>query len=151
MKHIVPVFLLTLVLTQTSAFAHDEGHGPKLTDTAIQGGVVSPVVEAKDAKLGEKAQLVLKSELVRSEDGTVRVYFYDKDMNPVELTKFAKEARGILAFKKGKKWQNATFTLKQEEGAFVAKAPKASSKPFNIDIHVKESGRELLTAFDNLD
>ena len=133
------------------AFAHDEGHGPKLTDAAKQGGVVSPVIEAREASKGAKAAVVHKAELVRSEDGTVRVYFYDQGMNPLDLSKFSKEAKGVLEFKKSKKWVKAQFVLKQEENAFIAIAPKSESKPFNIDIHVQESGKELLAAFDNLD
>jgi hypothetical protein len=134
-----------------SAWAHDEGHGPKLTDAAKQGGVVSPVVEAKDASKGVKASLVHKSELVRAEDGTIRVYFYDQNMNPLDMSKFEKMGKGIVEFKKNRKWNKVSFSLKQEEGAFVGKAPQAPSKPFNIDVHVKEGGKELLAAFDNLD
>jgi hypothetical protein len=145
-------FLLAVALMMSvSAWAHDEGHGPKLTDAAKQGGVVSPVIEAKDASKGGKAQLVHKSELVRSDDGIIRVYFYDKEMNPLILNHFEAMAKGIVEFKKNKKWNKVLFSLKQEEGAFVGKAPHVSSKPFNIDIHVKENGKELLAAFDNLD
>jgi hypothetical protein len=133
------------------ALAHDEGHGPKLTDVAKQGGVVSPVIDAKEASKGAKATVVHKAELVRSEDGTVRVYFYDQGMNPLDLSKFSKEAKGVLEFKKNKKWVKAPFVFKQEENAFIAMAPKSESKPFNIDIHVREAGKELLAAFDNLD
>jgi hypothetical protein len=142
------VFALVL---SASAFAHDEGHGPKLTDAAKQGGIVSPVIDAKEASKGAKASVVHKAELVRSEDGTVRVYLYDQEMNLLDLSKFEKSAKGVLEFKKSKKWVKTPFTFNQEEGAFVANAPKAGSKPFNIDVHVKEEGKELLAAFDNLD
>ena len=148
MRYSILVVALTLSI---AAWAHDEGHGPKLTDSAKQGGVVSPVVEAKDASKGTKAQLVHKSELVRAEDGTIRVYFYDKEMNPLNLSQFDSTAKGIVEFKKNKKWTKVPFILKQEEGAFIGKAPQAPSKPFNIDIHIKEGNKELLAAFDNLD
>jgi hypothetical protein len=144
------IALLTFALS-FSAFAHDEGHGPKLTDSPKQGGVVSPVIDAKEASKGAKASVVHKAELVRSEDGNVRVYLYDKDLNPLDLTKFDKTAKGVLEFKKNKKWSKTPFSLTQEDGAFVAKAPKAATKPFNIDVHVAEGGKELLAAFDNLD
>jgi len=142
--------LITLLVASTS-FAHDGGHGPKLTDTAKQGGVVSPVIAAKDANIGKKADLVYKAELVRSEDGTVRVYFYDKKMNPLDLSKFEKSIQGIVETMKKKKMSKTPFALKLEDNAFVGKAPKPASKPFNIDVHVKEAGKELLAAFDNLD
>jgi hypothetical protein len=131
--------------------AHDEGHGPKVTDAGKQGGVVAPVVEAKDVSKGAKAKLVYKSELTRADDGTVRVFLYDEQMNPLDLGKFADSAKGVLEAKKGKKWTKTPFALKKEEGAFVGKAPKATKKPYNIDVVVNEGGKELLTAFDNLD
>lgn len=143
--------LFTALLLSISAFAHDEGHGPKLTDTGKQGGIVSPVIQSSDAKKGAKASLVYKSEMVRSEDGVVRVYFYDKDMNPLDLARFEKTAKGVVEVEKKKKVTKTPFTLKLEENAFVGSAPKASSKPFNIDITVQEGNKQLLTAFDNLD
>ncbi|MBL7716562.1 MAG: hypothetical protein JNL01_13950 [Bdellovibrionales bacterium] len=134
-----------------SAFAHDEGHGPKLTDTGRQGGIVAPVVDAKDAAKGAGAQAVFKSELVRSDDGSIRLFLYDKSMNPADLSKFGKTAQGTLLSKKSKKMAKETFSLNQEDGSFFGKAPKAASKPFNIEVRVKEGSKELLTAFENLD
>jgi hypothetical protein len=150
MKRTAWFSLLSLILVQV-AFAHDEGHGPKLTDAGRQGGVVAPVVSAKDAKKGASAELVYKAELVRSDDGTVRIYFYDKDMKPLDTSKFAQQGEGVIEFKKGKKWETSKFAIRAADGAYSGTAPKPSSKPFNIDIHVKEGGRELLSAFDNLD
>lgn len=142
--------LLTAVLS-TAAFAHDEGHGPKLTDAAPQGGVVTAVVEAKDAKLGPKAPLVYKAELVRSEDGTVRVTLYDKDLKPLDASKFDKSGSAMLIVEKKKKTLTKKFPLALEEGSFVGKMPKPAGKPFNIDVTVMEGKRKLLAAFDNLD
>ncbi len=151
MRSLILAVVLGTSLGSWGVWAHDEGHGPKLTDSAKQGGVVSPVVEAKDASKGAKAPLIHKSELVRAEDGSVRVYLYDKEMKPLDLSQFDSSAKGVVEFKKNKKWNKVPFSLKQEEGAFVGKAPQVASKPFNIDIHVKEGSKELLAAFDNLD
>lgn len=145
------IIILSALVLSNLALAHDEGHGPKLTDSAKQGGVLSPVIEAKDASKGSHAAVVHKAELVRSEDGTVRVYFYDKQMNPLLLSKFAPSAKGFLEFKKNKKWVKTPFALSLSEGAFVGKAPKSAKKPFNIDVILVEDGKELLAAFDNLD
>ncbi|MDZ4660539.1 MAG: hypothetical protein SGJ18_02850 [Pseudomonadota bacterium] len=145
------IILLATVLLSAGALAHDEGHGPKLNDSGKQGGIVSPVVDAAEASKGTKAALLYKAELVRSEDGTVRIYYYDKDMKPLDLAKLDKSGKAVLSFKKNKKWNKEEFALNQTDGAYVAKAPKALSKPFNIDVVVKEGNKELLTAFDNLD
>ncbi len=143
--------LASAMLFSFSSYAHDEGHGPKLTDMGKQGGIVSPVISSNEASKGSKANLLYKAELVRSEDGTIRVYYYDKEMKPLDLNKLDKAAKGYLEFKKNKKWTKNEFALNQAEGAFTAKVPKSPSKPFNIDVVVKEGNKELLSAFDNLD
>ncbi len=142
--------LLAAALPAT-ALAHEEGHGPRLGDVGKMGGVVTAVVLAKQARLGPKAALVYKAELVRSEDGTARVYLYDKDMRPLDLARFGKNARAVLETVKKKKVTRIPFALKAEGDAFVGRAPKARSKPFNIDVAFEEGDRELLAAFDNLD
>lgn len=131
--------------------AHDEGHGPKLTDAGKMGGVTTAVVLAKDVKLGTKAPLVYKAELTRAEDGTVRVYLYDKDMTPLKVSGLPKEAKAVLQAKKGKKWTSTPFKLVLKAEGYEGKAPKPAGKPFNIDVTLTEGGRELLAAFDGLD
>lgn len=133
------------------AFAHDEGHGPKLTDAGKMGGVVTAVVPAKEAKLGPKAVLLYKAELTRSDDGIVRVYLYDKDMKALDPSRFGKSAKAVLESHKKKKTTRVPFALVLEEGAFTGKTPKPASKPFNIDVTFKDGERDLLAAFDNLD
>ena len=92
-----------------------------------------------------------KAELVRLEDRTVQVYFYDQAMNPLPLSNFAKTGKGILEVIKKQKTTRTPFDLALEGDAFTGKAPKARSKPFNIDVTVQEGTRKLLAAFDNLD
>lgn len=137
------------LITSSGGFAHDEGHGPKLSDPAKQGGIVSSVIDAKDAKLGAKATLVHKGELVRNDDGTVRLYLYDMQMMPLKLDSFEKNAKAVLTA--GRKAKKLSFDLKLEGDAFVGKAPKPPKKPFNIDVTLKEGDKNLLVAFDNLD
>lgn len=142
--------LLLLLTCSLSVFAHDEGHGPKLNDAPKQGGIVAPVVLAKDAKLGTKAPMKHKAEIVRSQDGTVRVYFYDQTMNPKEGG-FAPKAVGILISGKKGKMTEQQFELQWKEDHFEGKSPKPVRKPYNIDVKVMEGTTELLVAFDNLD
>jgi hypothetical protein len=139
------------LLLATVVWAHDEGHGPRLTDSPKQGGVIAPVVEAKDAKLGPKAALVYKAELVRLDDGTLRVYLYDQAMNPLPLEKFSPTGKAVMEMWKKKTVNKKPFELKKEADAFVGQAPQATSKPFNIDVTLEEGPRKLLAAFDNLD
>lgn len=143
--------LLLAAALSTAGYAHDEGHGPKLTDQPPQGGVLTAVVEAKDAKLGAKAPLVYKAELVRSEDGTVRVTLYDQELKALDVSMFDKKGEATLIVEKKKKTTIKKFPLTLEEGTFIGKAPKPAGKPFNIDVTVTEGKRRLLAAFDNLD
>jgi hypothetical protein len=144
-------FLVLILVFGLNAFAHDEGHGPKLTDAPKQGGIVAPVVLAKDASLGPKAELKHKAEIVRSNDGTVRVYYYDKAMNPISTGALASSAKAVLITSKKGKVTEQKFDLKWVQDHFEGKAPKPSRKPYNIDVKVMQGETELLAAFDNLD
>lgn len=140
------------LLFSLSSFAHDEGHGPKLTDSPRQGGVLTSVIMAKEAGIGTKAKMVYKSELTRTSDGTVRLYIYDDKMNPVDLKRFAPIAKAVLIsqVKKGT-YDKAAFDLNIGEGYFFGKSPVPKKKPYSIDVVLKEGDKTLLTAFDNLD
>jgi hypothetical protein len=146
---LLSAFLATCLAV--SASAHDEGHGPKLSDTGKFGGLVSPVVKEAEAKLGTKAALVHKAELTRAADGTVRVYLYDKEMKPLDTKGFESKGEAKLAAKVKGKWKNTSFPLELKDGNFSGRMPKPEGKPYNIDVTFKESGTGLLSAFDNLD
>ena len=153
MKHFI---LASVIFLSAMALAHDEGHGPKLTDTPKQGGKIAPVIAASDASKGIKAALIYKSELVREEDGTIKVFFYDKGMNPLPETQFStfdKAASAIVEHvKKGKITKTHKFSLELKDGVFAGKlGEKPATATFNIDVKVKEGSRELLAAFDGLE
>lgn len=144
--------ILTVAMCFTAAaYAHDEGHGPKLADTGKYGGLVSAVVLKADAKKGASAALVHKAELVRSADGTTRVYLYDTAMKPLEIKGFDAKGSASLGAKVKGKWKDSEFPLELKDGSFVGKMPKPEGKPYNIDVTLKQDGKELLSAFDNLD
>lgn len=145
------MILAIALMVSGAAFAHDEGHGPKLSDTGKYGGLVSGVVLKSEAKKGASAALVYKSELVRSSDGTVRVYLYDDKMTALDMKVFNSKGSAILIAKVKGKFKETPFALELKENAFVGKMPKPEAKPYNIDVTIKDASRELLTAFDNLD
>jgi hypothetical protein len=133
------------------AFAHDEGHGPKLSDTGKFGGLVSGVVDKKEANLGAKAKLQYKAELVRSPDGKVKVYVYDADMKPADASTWDKKAKVTMATEKKGKWQSKDFDIAYDGKAYSGQMPPVIGKPFNLDFVFKTKDKELLSAFDNLD
>ena len=147
-----PTLLTLIIFLSPVIFAHDGGHGPKLTDGPKQGGTIAPVVNFNEAHKGADAQLQFKSEFVRSEDGTLRLFIYDKDLNPVALTAFDKAAKGVVeVLKKGKVTKKLNFDLTQQEGAFVGKAPRSPSKPYNIYVILKSNKKEYLTELSHVD
>ncbi len=143
--------LIFALLFSLNAFAHDEGHGPKLTDQPKQGGVVTSVVLAAEASKGSKATLVYKAELTRSSSGTVSVFLYDSEMKPLSLANFKELAAGELITRKKGKVAVQKFEFKRHGDHFMAQMPKPHKKPYNIDIKLSEGERALLAAFDNLD
>jgi hypothetical protein len=146
------ILLMSLMLTAaTSVFAHDEGHGPKLTESGKYGGVLASMIEEKDIDQGAKSQRVYKAELVKSEDNEISVYIYDEKMNLVPMTKFKKEGRGSLEIFKNNKPVIQDFKLSTTSNHFQGKAPRPEKRPFNIDVRVEEGNRKLFVAFDNLD
>lgn len=144
--------IMALVMCVSSlALAHDEGHGPKLSDTGKFGGLMSAVVLKADAKKGAKAPLVFKAELVRSADGTTRVYLYDTTMKPLNLKGFDSKASALVITTVKAKSKETEFALDLKDNSFIGKMPKITKKPYNIDVTLKQDGKELLSAFDNLD
>lgn len=148
MKNTIMALALCLCLQSQ---AHDEGHGPKISDTGKYGGLVSSVILKSDSKKGAKAALVHKAELVRTSDGMAQVYLYDSEMKPLDLTGFDTKGSAILGTKIKGKWKNADFKLELKDKAFVGTLPKIQGRPYDIDITLKHNNTELLTAFDNLD
>lgn len=143
----------TLLLASSLARAHDEGHGPKLTDAPKQGGVLASVVLASQARLGPKAALVYKAELVRGEEGLVRMYLYDASLAPLRAAALSPKASAVLLTEKKGKTAKQPFSLEWDdaEGAYAGKLPKPARKPYNVDVTFDEGKRKLLAAFDGLD
>ena len=144
-------FLVLVLALSLNAFAHDEGHGPKLTDAPKQGGLLAPVILAKEESLGHKAQAKHKAEIVRTQDGTVRVYFYDKAMSPLKAGALGPKAFGTLISGKKGKFTEQKFDLQWKDDHYEGTSPKPARKPFNIELKVLEGTDELLVAFERLD
>lgn len=145
------ILIALIMCASVTTLAHDEGHGPKVSDGGKYGGLVSAVVLKSEAKKGASAALVYKAELVRSIDGNTRVYLYDKDMKQLDLKDFESKGSATLATKVKGKWIDTDFALEKKENSFIGKMPKVAKKPYNIDVTIKQNNKELLTAFDNLD
>ncbi len=145
------IIVALVFLVSTLAFAHDEGHGPKLSESGKFGGVLASVIDESEIKLGNSAKRLYKAELVRSESNELMIYLYDEKMNLHPLKSFEPEGLAKVEFKKNKKYIKTAFKLKLKGNHFEGIAPKPERKPFNIDVHLVEGAKKLFVAFDNLD
>jgi len=142
---------VVLGLAVGQAWAHDEGHGPKVTDASKFGGALASVIDAAETKLGPKAKALYRAELVRLEDGTVEVHLFDLKMKPVKPEGLMQEAVGYLETVSKGKSTRVPFSLKLVKGYFLGKPAAPSRKPYNIDVVFKVKSLSLMAAFDNLD
>lgn len=147
---------LSLALVAGISLAHDEGHGPKVTDTPKQGGKVASVVSTNEASKGLKGQLSFKAELVRGENDLVKVYLYDREMNALpeaQLSQFGKAATATVEhLKKGKIAKTSKFSLDLRNGVFEGKlGEKPKTQTFNLHVKMTEGEKEFLAAFDGLE
>lgn len=72
--------IISLVLSV--AFAHESWHGTTTTELGPKGGKLSPVVNAKEAELGEKAKTVGYAEY-KIEKDVLNVYVLTADRKPI--------------------------------------------------------------------
>lgn len=131
------------------SFAHDEGHGPKLSATEAQpnhaGAAVAPVVAKSDEK-----KMLHKAEIVRK-DGTLQVFIYDKTgKTAANLAEFDKTATATVSWGAKKARKTTEVKLEQKDGAYVGTLPKAST-PYNVEVNLKKGTQALLTSFQNLE
>lgn len=141
--------LFTALLLTYSSFAH-EGHGEMPVEPAKYGGILGNVVsEAKMISKNKNNPPVMKAEIVRSEDGTVRLYLYDLKMVQSKLVGVSKDAKGIVENTKAK--TKDSFTLQVHGDHFMGKIPKQKKKPFNVYLTFSKDAEKLFVGFDNLD
>lgn len=139
---------LTLLFS-AFALAH-EGHGDMPTELSKFGGILGNVVS--ETKMQAKAKHnppLMKAEIVRSEDGTVRLYLYDLKMNQVKLEGYSKEAKGTVENRRAK--TKDQFSLMAHGDHFMGKIPKQKKRPFDIYVTFTKGTEKLFVGFDNLD
>lgn len=141
---------IVLCLSVLNVFAHDEGHGPALKDESLYGGKISAIINADEVKLGRKAKMLYKGELVHeSRKQDVKVYVYDQNMKAIDLKDLAKKIDAVQIERN--KEQKFELTLDESGKFYKGQRPKNKRVPFNIDIRVKKGEQTLFGAFDGLD
>ena len=147
MKNLIPL----LLVFSLNLNAHEGGHG-ELAESGKFGGVTSPIVSAAEAGQGAKAKVLYKAEIVRGENGQVRLYIFDDAMNLVDLKSFSSDVLAKLEVKKkGKFTYFGDFKLEKKNNHFLGQIPKVEYKPFNIDLFLSHGQQKLFVGFSNLD
>lgn len=144
------LYALTLMFS-LSVYAHEGGHG-EVAESGKFGGITAPVVSKTQAGMGDKAKVIFKSELVRSADGTLRIYLFDNKMNLLPLEAFSEKIDARLEVKKkGKFTYVGQFVLVKNGNHYVGKLPAIEYKPFNIDLFFSHQKQQIFAGFSNLD
>ena len=155
------LLLLPLLLSSVLTFAHEGGHGP-ITDESRwskpdrsprEGGVLMPVVLAAADSKGPGSELVYNAELVRAEDGGVKIYLYDTGLKTLRLEGLSDKAKGSVQTAKKGKTTKASFelTLDRTLWAYIGKAPRAAGRPYTVEVTFSDGMRKLSSVFDRLD
>ncbi len=144
MKRVLVLFLMIFSFKQ---FAH-EGHGEAPKDPSRFGGQLSNIVDSKKLTTKNNPSL-FKSELIRSEDGTVRFYIFDLKMKDLDLATFSQKIEAKIENHKNK--ININFELTKEGDHYTGKMPKINKRPFNLFFKLQKEKQELFAGYDNLD
>ena len=143
--------IIGLLMLSQFAFAHDEGHGPKLGDQPKFGGKVAAVIDKKEIKKGTDAEMLYKAELTKNTSNVVRVYMYDKKMSPITIKEFGSAAaEHQYKDRKTRKWVSKSFKLEKKKGYYEGSLNTKPRRPFNIDVTINNKNKKLFMAFDNL-
>lgn len=127
-----------------------EGHGDVPTDPSKYGGQLGSIVdEVKVEKKIKDNPPLFKGELLRSENGSVRLYVFSNDMKPIDMASLADQASGKIVNTKNKISLN--FSLEKKADHYLGKLPKISKRPFDLFISLRKGPQKLFIGFDNLD
>lgn len=142
---------LLLSLLGAPLLAHDEGHGPKLTDPAKYGGKVAPVILKSDVKKGRKATMHYKAEVTKNSSGTLRIYLYDKDMKILSDMRVS-DLGGIVYYRDqiSGKGKNVKLNFNQANKEIKTNLPTEVQGRFDFDFTFKTNKGVYFVAFDGM-
>jgi hypothetical protein len=143
MKSLIGVFVL---LVASVGFAHDEGHGPKVSDNANERAVIL----AKDAKLGTKAKAVSSATLERLGDDDIGVILKSTAETLGETAQAT-----LIPTSSRKKAKPQTFKLAKvtEDGKTLYKGvlPHLGHGLYELEVKFKLGSNDVLVAFPNVE
>ena len=143
--------LLTAMLAvgSVSAFAHDEWHGPKITKQGKYGGKLSAVIFKKDAT-NHHAKAQYAAEMTKSGDGKLRLYFYDTDFKPKNISATSVSGTASYKSKETRKSTDTKIEFKPSGDAFEAQLPKDIDKTVSVEVEIETKDGEYMAAFPRM-
>lgn len=172
--------LLTIVLTcflfALSALAHEGDEEFEVKDSPKFGGRVASImredknhtkhhskVESHHHDDGHKDHhakeedhhdddVVLKAEILISDDNTIRLYIFDKDMKAIPLADFPSQLKGVIKQGMGKrKKQAGEVNLAKDKNYFLGNIQRNDKKPFDLSFSFKYKNDDLVLNYNFLD
>lgn len=149
------ILILSLFIVAPATFAHDEGHGPKMgKERPKYGGKLANMVEMKkdNGKTKLDATPILKAELAKVGRNELRLFVYDNEMNPIELSAVT-EVKAFVETKdrKTRKWKReANFDLTTSGRYLTGTIPGKPRRPFNVEVELMHAGKPLLAHFSHI-
>lgn len=142
--------LIIFGLVSQSVFAHEGHHEQKHSGVGKFGGVMTPVTHPEDVWKGTKSEIDTV-ELVRSADGTVRLYLYSIDKKKSDVKKLAPKAMASIVIKIKGQDKATSFDVALADGVYIGKMPKPSKKPFDLVVTFKQDDKPITAEFHDLD
>jgi hypothetical protein len=143
------VLSAALAMSSVVAFAHDEGHGPKIRNQGKYGGRLSSVIFKKDAN-NSSAKAEYAAELTSSSDGTLRLYLYDTKLQPVSLS--PKQVTGNASYKSKETRKSTTSKIdfKQNGDSFESKLPADIDGTVSLEVDIATKNGDYMAAFPRI-
>lgn len=129
-----------------SVFAHDEGHGPKVKNQGKYGGKMTSVILKKDHDAADaKAHYI--AELTLSNDGMLRVYFYDTNLQPTVIAPKALTGTLIIKNKNAKNSSKTNLVFNPKGNSFEAKIDPVANRSAGLELVISTAEQDYLADF----
>lgn len=143
--------LIILAFFSVSSFAHEGDEEVTVKNNPRFGGRVANVTIEEDHHMGKKGsehhdEVKFMSEILVSDEGKVRLYFYDLAMKNIDLKGFPEQMNLHVKLPGSLK-----VILKKQNGVYIGDLPKIKKKPFDLFVDFNANELPLHITFKAMD
>ena len=131
------------ILFCLQVFAHEGAEMVQAKFAPRFGGKVSHV----EKKTGHHHEDRYVGELIVSDEGVMRLFFYDLAMKDISIAKFPAEVKGAITSKKDK----TEIVLKKGEKNYTGTLPRVKARPYRLEFNFNVNGENLSLGFKAMD